>query len=102
MELSERAVQALERLASSNERIVQMADEERQANYQGGPAYCPHCGAMNPPVKSEGGEGLMADFVLVAVCRHCQNILWAVPEGWQVFPSREDYERREQVDDKPQ
>jgi transposase-like protein len=88
--VSERVATALERLADSNQAIVDMANEERQANYQGGPPYCPHCGRMNPRVTSKGGSGLMADFVLVGICEHCQEVLYGVPEGWQVFRSQEE------------
>jgi hypothetical protein len=91
-ETSERMATALERLADSNQRIVEMADEERQANYQGGPAYCPHCGYMNPRVAAPGGEAPMADFVLVATCGNCTQVFFGVPEGWQVFRSREELE----------
>jgi hypothetical protein len=90
METSERVATALERLAVSNERIVEMADEERQANYQGGPAYCPHCGIGNPRVSAPGGEAPMGDFILVATCGNCQAIFFGVPEGWQVFRSLEE------------
>jgi len=90
MELSERAVEALERLASSNERIVEMADEERQANYTGGPAYCPHCGNVNPIVRAPGGKALMADFVLAAHCETCSQVFYGVPEGWAIYRTREE------------
>lgn len=90
METSERVATALERLADSNERIVEMADEERQANYQGGPAYCPHCGNVNPRISAPGGEASMGDFVLVATCGNCTNLFYGVPEGWQIYRSVEE------------
>ena len=81
-----------ERLAASNERIVEMADEERQANYEGGPPYCPHCGMLNPKVSMSRGAGPMADFVLAGTCE-CSKVFYGVPEGWQVFKTREELER---------
>ena len=92
MDDSERIAVALERLASSNERIVEMADEERQANYQGGPPICPNCGAFNPVVRNNGGEGHMAEFILAAVCGNCNQPFFAISEGWQCFRTREEVE----------
>lgn len=83
--LCEKLVNAVERLAVSNERIVEMADEERQANYQGGPAYCPHCSRMAPIVMVPTATGNMAEYILTATCQHCQGVFFGVPEGWQVF-----------------
>jgi lysyl-tRNA synthetase class I len=85
IDLSERVAVALERLAASNERIVEMADEERQANYQGGPAYCPHCGRMHPVVSVPSATGNMGEYILTATCQGCDNVFYAVPEGWQIF-----------------
>lgn len=93
MEHSERIVLALERLAASNEAIVEMANEERQANYQGGPPFCPHCGTFNPTVKNNGGEGQMGEFILVAVCGNCKELFYAVPEGWQCHRTREEVDQ---------
>lgn len=92
MELSERAIEALERLAASNERIVEMADEERQANHEGGPAYCPHCATMNPVVRAPAGEEHMELFVLGATCMNCQGVFYAVPDGWIIYRTIEEME----------
>lgn len=82
----------LERLAVSNEKIVEMANEERQANYQGGPPYCPHCGTFGPNITTQGRGGSFADYVLVAVCENCNNTFIGQPEGWQVFRTPQEYE----------
>lgn len=91
-DMIERGLALLERLAVSNERIVEMANEERQANYEGGPPYCPWCGAFNPGVTSQGGTGEFAKFALVARCEGCGKVFFGQPEGWQVFRTREEYE----------
>jgi len=93
MSALEALAESNERLAASNERIVEMADEERQANYEGGPPFCPHCGMLNPDVSASRGSGPMADFVLAATCGSCHKVFYGVPEGWQVFKTRDEFER---------
>lgn len=86
----QRIADSLERTAVANEQIVKLATDERDAGDNiFGPPFCPHCGMLNPTCRSEGGEGEMAEFVLVAHCHNCGNILYAVPQGWLVFTNAE-------------
>lgn len=74
------------RAAVAQERLIELATQERDIEYTPTPPFCPHCQALNPRVSSEGGGvGTMSDFVLVARCTECGNALYGVPEGWQVY-----------------
>lgn len=75
----------LERSAVAQERLIELATEERKIEFQPTPPFCPHCQAIDPVVGSEGGSGKMSDFVLIARCGECGNVLYAVPDGWQVY-----------------
>ena len=90
--LSEKLVVAVERLAAANEAIVQMANEERQANYQGGPPYCPHCGTMAPNISVPAAKGNMGEHVLAATCGNCGQTFLAIAEGWRIFRDRTELE----------
>lgn len=90
-ELLGRLVDATERNAVANEKIVSLATDERDTGESIlGPPFCPHCGTFNPNVRSEGGDGEMAEFALVAQCRNCGNILYGVPQGWLVYKTKEE------------
>lgn len=82
-----RMVEATERNAIANEKIVALALDERPLEYQPGPPFCPHCGSFNPVIKpvAAGSGGPMVDFILVAQCGNCNNSFAALPEGWQTF-----------------
>lgn len=80
----------MERSARAQERLIELATEERKIEFQPTPPFCPHCQALNPRVGSEGGGvGTMTDFVLVARCGECGNALYGVPESWQVYGTPE-------------
>lgn len=86
----EKAAPLLERIAVANEKLIELAVEERQvmdaSEHAGGPPFCPHCRTFNPSIRSEGGDGEMAEFVLVATCQ-CGRTFYARPQGWEVFDS---------------
>lgn len=73
------------RSAEAQEQLIELATEERKIEFKPTPPFCPHCQAIDPVVGSAGGEGKMSDFVLVARCGECGNVLYAVPDGWQVY-----------------
>lgn len=87
--IGEKLLQHTERIAVANERLIELATEERSVAEQPGPPFCPHCQTLNPDVRNEGGSGLMADFVLVAQCGNCSKMIFAVPESWLIFPDKE-------------
>lgn len=53
------------------------------------PPLCPHCGRFNPEIRSGGteGRGLMSEYVLVAICQHCEGTFYAMAQGWVSFAS---------------
>lgn len=82
----------MERAASAQERLIELATEERELGNVLGPPYCPSCGHFNPEVSMElkAGGGPLGDFVLAAKCNDCESELFAVPEGWQMFKTVEE------------
>lgn len=88
--LLERLVAAQERLAVANERLNELATEERADVPVLGPPICAHCGTLNPKIRSQGGDGAMADFVLVAICESCGQRFFAVPQGWVTVTTQDD------------
>lgn len=80
----------LERIAVANEELIRLATEERNIEFKPTPPFCPHCQSLNPRVTSEGGGGLMSEFVLVARCETCGRAIYGVPDGWQVYGSKEE------------
>lgn len=84
----------LDRIAVANEKLIELATEERIETIQEAanvrtPGFCPHCKSLNPRISNEGGTGDFNDFVLVATCGNCSRKFIAIPEGWQVFTSPE-------------
>lgn len=71
--LLERGVSALERL--SEDPVIQM---------ETGPPVCPHCERINPVVRVEEGTatGMLAEFLIQALCQHCNKIFYALPLQW--------------------
>lgn len=87
----ESIVPVLERIAVANERIVELATEERQIGQDRSPSFCPHCQTLNPSVRSAGERGgQLDDYVFVGRCESCRNTLFAVPNGWQCFGTAEE------------
>lgn len=92
-ELGKLLVHEVGRLADANEAIVALAtDQQEEVNAeQPGLPFCPHCGTFNPPVQQHAaGGGPMTEFVLAARCERCGKMLYAIPEGWQVFTTPDD------------
>lgn len=85
----DRVIEALERSAKAQEDLIVLATEERDSNIFG-PPLCPHCGTLNPDVHNGGGEGPMAEFALIATCGSCAKTLFAVPQGWLCFTTRDE------------
>lgn len=87
-ELLERAVVALDRSAVANEELIRLATEERDyGDSLTAPPVCPVCHKFNPKiiVLNHDRVGDMAEFVLVANCQECNQIFYAVPQGWVPF-----------------
>jgi hypothetical protein len=96
---TDKLLELLERSAVAQERLIELATEERDAGDSiFGPPFCPHCGIMSPDIRNEGGEGSFSEFVLKALCGNCQGVIFAVPQGWLCYPNaplaREEMERR--------
>lgn len=85
------AIRALERIAVANEELIRLAKDERDVGESiTGPPLCPHCGRLNPSIRSEGGSGEFADFKLVAHCENCGQTFLAVSQGWLCFKTKEE------------
>jgi hypothetical protein len=86
-----RLVEAMERSAKAQEDLIVLATEERDSGESiFGPPLCPHCGMFNPNVRSEGGDGPMIEYALVARCGNCGEMVYAVPQGWFCFKTRDE------------
>jgi hypothetical protein len=75
----------LERMADALEKLAADPDVEIDA----GPAFCPHCGTLNPVVTvlNTDGAGNLEDFILVAECHECNHTMYGVVESWSMFNS---------------
>ena len=80
-ELLVRAVTALEKIA--DDPVLQI---------ESGPAVCPFCQTINPPVKvdDDSGEGPFSMFVTEPQCLVCENKFYALPLQWATFTSHEE------------
>lgn len=92
VQLDPEALAVFERIAVANEKLIELATEERKIEDQPGPPYCPHCAVLNPEVVTQGGArgGPLADYILVARCENCGNMLYGRPNGWDMFLSPQD------------
>lgn len=93
-EALEKAADALVRVAVANERLNDLATEER--SYEPGaeelfdaPA-CPHCGTLDPMTQIKGGDGRLSSFVLATPCGSCGQPFYALPVGWRIVGNKED------------
>jgi hypothetical protein len=73
MELLERGVSALERLAQDP--VIQ---------FETAPPNCPHCGRINPNVRVHEAEatGAMAEILYQFHCTHCNAVFYGIPVHW--------------------
>lgn len=92
IKLDPETLAVFERIAVANERLIELATEERAIDDQPGPPYCPHCAVLNPEVVTQGGArgGPLADFILVARCENCGGTLYGRPNGWDMFQSPQE------------
>lgn len=98
----ERFLAIAERSAVAQERLIELATEERSISDAPGPPYCPSCGHFNPEVTAKAGGGPLGDFILASECSACGKSIYAVPEGWQVFDNPEAavaYQEGRNIDD---
>lgn len=98
-ELFDKALPIFERIAVANEKLIELAVEERDiGDSASSPFFCPHCRTPFPAIRNEGGDGSSREYVLVAVCGNCQEVIYAVPQGWLCYPkpsmAQEEIERR--------
>jgi hypothetical protein len=91
----ERLLGILERTAKAQEDLIRLATEEREVGETMiEPPFCPHCGRLNPAIRSEGGRGDFNEYILIAHCENCNNTFLAVPaNGWNVY--RNEHELKE-------
>lgn len=89
-----RMLGSLERIAVANEKLIELAQEERIEDQEIAkskqPTYCPHCATLNPRVRSEGGVGLLDDYVLIAYCEKCGNRFFAIPSTMTIAKTPEE------------
>jgi hypothetical protein len=86
----EQFLAVFERIAVANEKLIELATEERSVGEAPGPPFCPTCGTFNPEIHSNGGGGPMADFILAAQCGNCGSVIYAVPESWKIFADADE------------
>lgn len=82
LELIERGVEALEKLASDP--IIE---------FEMGPPLCPHCGQLNPRVKfdsSDPGEGKLGEIAIDCWCGNCDGHMWIVIESYSMHRDRDN------------
>lgn len=92
-ELAERMVAAMERQAAASEELNALAKEERDIGESFlSPPICPSCGTFNPNIHTGGrpGEGEFAGFVLVAQCGGCNEMIYALAQGWLCFSDKSE------------
>lgn len=86
-----RIIGALERSAKAQEDLIRLATEERDLQeLVWTTPVCPFCGTTNPTITNRGGEGPMAEFVLVADCGNCQSQFFAIPMQWNYYKTRNE------------
>lgn len=84
-----------ERTADANEKLNELATEERESGDSlRAPPYCPHCGHLDPLIRNEGGTGQFGEFVLVAYCGNCSKTFFGVTENWQLFKTQKELQER--------
>ncbi len=77
LELAEKGVEALERLA-----------QDPVIEIEAAPPICPHCGKFNPNVSvDEGTDGPIADCVIPVTCGDCGQSFYAMPITWHMHPT---------------
>lgn len=85
---------ALERVAAANERLNELATEERAQTPADDELFdapaCPHCGALDPRTEMRGGEGKLSEFVLATPCGNCGRPFYALPIGWRIVGSKQE------------
>jgi hypothetical protein len=85
----DRIVDQTTRIATALEKLAEpppMIEEEPIFLF-----VCPHCEKVNPRISSlsEHTSGPSNEFVLKAECDNCHHVLYALPMGWRLFPSRQ-------------
>lgn len=99
----ERSATALERLADANERLNELATEERSDREREGELIaessvvgtlaCPSCGENDPYTRSQGGEGRLSEFVLASPCGTCGAVMYAIPTGYRITKSKDEAQK---------
>lgn len=89
LDLLDRLVKATERNAEANEKIVELATQERAVGDEIAsstpPPFCPHCQALDPPIQTEGGGGRISEFVLFGRCGFCSKVIFGLSVGWEIY-----------------
>jgi len=95
--MGNRAEELLERIAVGIEKL----GDEPEFEIPTAPPVCPHCGKLNPTIKTDdsAGTGPMGDIFMEVTCMNCSHSWFAVPQGWVNFTNepdlREFFERAE-------
>lgn len=82
----------MERMASAQERLNEMAAEQAKDDLTDVPdvsqlvdaPVCPNCHAFNPRTQTNGGEGRLLEFALATTCVECGRPFYAIPVGWRI------------------
>lgn len=92
----------LERSAVAQEKLIELATEEREIGEIGSPPVCPHCSTFAPKIATQAEparEGSLSEFLVIGECKSCGNMLYGIPDGWTMLRTAEDaramFERRE-------
>lgn len=86
-----KAVDALERSATANEQLLELATKEQLVSVEPGPPVCPWCGRVDPEITEtgNGGSGTLSGFIVMGETHCCNHTIIAVPIGFDTFQSVE-------------
>lgn len=103
LERLDRLLGIQERSAKAQEQLIELAEKDEAINHIEVPMLCPHCGAIDPEIRSEiKGTGKLSEVALIAVCKVCGKEIIGIANTWQLFDSREaalEYQERRVNDD---
>lgn len=82
MDLTRHQEELLERAVKAFEKLVE--EPEIQFQVETHPPVCPHCETINPMVHVRETEamGKLAEFIVSARCRKCDNQFYGIPFHW--------------------
>jgi hypothetical protein len=80
----------LDTLGGIRDSLEKLASDP-EVEIEAGPAFCPHCGTMNPEVTvlPTEGSGHMLEYVFVAECHECNHTMFGIVESWSLYQTHQ-------------